>query len=96
LVDYLRSLGYKIHYIGGEPPETDVLKHVVEHVMREVRFQGGNVVATRPGRLIAFEGNNHTLEELRASGIQVSTFPGHELAKWHGGPHCLTMPLERL
>jgi arginine deiminase len=95
LVDYLRTLGYEITYIGGDPPEGDAAKHVVESVLRELRFQGGNVVALGPKRLVACEGNAQTLAALRRDGCEALTFPADELVRWHGGAHCMTLPLER-
>ncbi len=95
LVDYVRSLGYRVTHVGGNPPKDESTQHVVERVLRELRFQGGNVVAIRPGEVIAYDGNRHTLAALQEDGIAVSTFPGSELLRWHGGPHCLTLPLER-
>ena len=64
-------------------------------VLPELRGQAANVVALEPGRLIAYAENEHTLKALRAAGNDVKTFPGSALVRWHGGPHCLTLPLER-
>ena len=49
-----------------------------------------------PGRVIAYAGNPATRAALEADGIAVETFPARELWAWHGGPHCLTQPLERM
>lgn len=98
LVDYLRAQGFKIIFAGGNPPEADPVaqaKFMSEQVMREVANQGANVVATSPGQVIAYDGNPHTTSALRDAGIRVTTFPGEALGAWNGGPHCLTMPLER-
>lgn len=95
LLDVLRDRGYSISYIAGDPPERDAVKHVVEHVLHEVRFQGGNVVALRPGHVLACDENPLTLAALRGHRIDVTTFPADELVRWHGGAHCLTLPLER-
>jgi arginine deiminase len=95
LVDYVRSRGYKVHFVGGEPPTTDAIRHLFTTVLYEHERQGANVVATSPGHVIAYEGATHTHAALRRAGINVTTFPGRELWPWEGGPHCLTMPLER-
>lgn len=95
LVDYVRSRGYKVHFVGGEPPDTDSIRHLFTTVLYEHERQGANVVATSPGNVIAYEGATHTHAALRRAGINVTTFPGRELWPWDGGPHCLTMPLER-
>jgi len=95
LVDYVRSRGYRVHFVGGEPPDTDTIRHLFTTVLYEYERQGANVVATSPGNVIAYEGATHTHAALRRAGINVTTFPGRELWPWDGGPHCLTMPLER-
>jgi len=95
LVDYLRDRGYTIHYVGGPPPEEGDVKHLVECVHRELRFQAANVLALGPGRVLAADGNEQTEAALQAAGIHVSTFPADALVRWHGGPRCMSMPLER-
>ena len=95
LVDYVRSRGYRVHFVGGDPPETETIRHLFTTVLYEHERQGANVVATSPGNVIAYEGATHTHAALRRAGINVTTFPGRELWPWDGGPHCLTMPLER-
>lgn len=96
LLDYLRGRGYRVTYVGGPLPEADDrLRHAVENVVRECRFMGINVVATQPGRLVAYDGTPRTLAALRAAGIEAATFSSGELVRANGGPHCLTLPLER-
>ena len=95
LVDYVRSRGYRVHFVGGEPSETDAIRHLFTRVLYEHERQGANVVATSPGNVIAYEGATYTHAALRRAGINVTTFSGRELWPWDGGPHCLTMPLER-
>jgi arginine deiminase len=95
LVDYVRSRGYAVHFVGGDPPNSDTIRHLFTTVLNEHEHQGANVVATSPGHVIAYEGAPRTHAALRRAGITVTTFPGRELWPWDGGPHCLTMPLER-
>ncbi|XYH94951.1 arginine deiminase family protein [Sorangium sp. So ce1128] len=95
LVDYLRDRGYQIIYAGGEQGTLDEFKYVMERVLREVRFQAANVLSIAPGKVLAFEENGHTLAALRAAGVETVTFPGSELVRWNGGPHCMVQSLER-
>ncbi len=96
LVDFLRERGFEIHHVGGPAPNTETAKHVVEHVHRELRFQAANVLAIAPHRVIAAAATPKTEETLRARGIAVTTFPADAIVRWHGGPHCLSLPLERV
>ncbi len=95
LVDYLRSQDWRIVYVGGDRGETPLIKHFIERVLKELRWQGGNVVQLGPGRVIAYQHNQLTNEALRQAGIEVLTFDGELLAVGNGGPHCLLMPIIR-
>ena len=63
--------------------------------MAEHAKQVANVVAVAPGRVAAYEGAPRTHAAPRAAGVKVDTFPARELWTGNGGPHCLTLPLER-
>lgn len=97
LVDYLRQQGYRLTFVGGPRPSGDQagFTHFMEVVHPELRRQAANVVQAVPGRVIAYAGNPATKAALEADGIAVDTFEARELWAWHGGPHCLTQPLER-
>lgn len=95
LVDYFRERGYQVVYVGGEQGSLPLDKYVTERAMYELRWQGANVVQLRPGRVIAYEHNQHTNDALRRAGVEVLTFPGELLSINNGGPHCLLMPLVR-
>ncbi len=95
LVDFVRSRGYTVHFVGGEPSTTEPIRHLFTTVLPEHEQQGANVVATSPGHVVAYEGATQTQAALRRAGIHVTTFSGRELWPRDGGPHCLTMPLER-
>ena len=71
------------------------IRTIFTTVLPEHEHQAANVVATSPGNVIAYEGATQTHAALRRAGIHVTTFPGRELWPRDGGPHCLTMPLER-
>lgn len=95
LVDYVRKQGYDMTFVGGEPPAKPDFEYLVEVVLKEHRFQAANVVATAPDKVIAYKGADRTHAALRAAGVEVSTFNAREIWPWNGGPHCLTLPLER-
>lgn len=96
ILDYLKDRGYEAVFVGGIPADNeDRLKHLNERVMRECRFMGVNILAIQPGEIVSYSGNPMTEAALTKAGIQVITFPSYELARANGGPHCLTMPLER-
>lgn len=95
LVDYARRQGYEVAYVGGTPPATPDMEYVVEVVLREHALQAANVVATAPRRVIAYAGATRTHAGLRDAGVEVAAFEARELWPWNGGPHCLTLPLER-
>jgi len=99
LVDFLKSeFGYEIIFVGGTPPTLfeDRVKHIVEVVIPETHFQAGNVFALRPGEVLIYKENTeYTQQALHKAGIKIILFEGYELARWRGGPHCMTMPLKR-
>lgn len=94
LVDYLRDDGWEIVPVGGER-DGDDFPWFVERVLRELYFQAANVVATAPGRVVACAENEHTLAALQAAGVELHPFEASEIVRWGGGPHCLSLPLER-
>lgn len=62
---------------------------------REQWDDANNLLALRPGTVVAYDRNVATNERLAAAGIRVLTFPGSELGRGRGGPHCLSCPLSR-
>lgn len=97
LVDYLRGQGYRFTFVGGKRPAGDAaaFAHFMEVTYPELRRQASNVVQATPGRVLAYAGNPATAAALAVDGVVVDTFPARDLWQWHGGPHCLTQPLER-
>lgn len=95
LGDYLRKEGYEIVHVGGPAPAAIDADYLKERAVPELLSQGANVVATGARHVLAYEGNAETIGALKEAGIDVTTFPASGLVRWHGGPHCMTMPLER-
>lgn len=62
---------------------------------REQWSDGANVLCIRPGVVIAYNRNFVTNEALRANGITVLEIPSGELSRGRGGPHCMSMALQR-
>ena len=62
---------------------------------REQWDDGNNVIALKPGVVIACNRNTHTNRNFRNAGIEVLEFEGSELGRGRGGGHCMTCPLLR-
>ena len=61
----------------------------------ELELQGCNVLAVRPGVLVAADSCPSTRRTLEREGCEVHVYPASEINKGEGGPTCLTLPLRR-
>jgi len=62
---------------------------------REQWYDGANVFAISPRRVISYNRNKFTNRALREAGVEVLETSSSELSRGLGGPRCMTMPLSR-
>lgn len=62
---------------------------------REQWDDGNNILAIKPGKVVAYDRNTCTNNNFRKAGIDVIEIEGSELSRGRGGGHCLTCPIQR-
>ena len=97
LIDFLVKEGKLdadgLMYVGGTPKKENDVGHLYTAFLEQARG-AGNIVATRPKSVIAYERNKKTIGVLRENGIKVREWEDSYLDLL-GGPHCSTSPLSR-
>ena len=97
LIDFLVKEGKLdadgLMYVGGTPEKENDVGHLYTAFLEQARG-AGNIVATRPKSVIAYERNKKTIGVLRENGIKVLEWEDSYLDLL-GGPHCSTSPLSR-
>jgi N-dimethylarginine dimethylaminohydrolase len=74
----------------------DLRYRLIEVPDEEYPTLGCNVLAVRPGVVIAAEGNPRTAAALAAQGVEVHTYAATEIGvNGSGGPTCMTRPILR-
>ncbi len=66
-----------------------------DYSLREQWYDGANVFAISPRRVISYNRNKFTNRALRHAGVEVLEINSSELSRGLGGPRCMTMPLKR-
>ncbi len=62
---------------------------------REQWSDGANLLTIRPGVAVAYDRNHVSNDVFRKHGIKIIEIPSCELSRGRGGPHCMSMALER-
>ncbi len=66
-----------------------------EVASREQWYDGANVFAIGPRRVISYDRNKITNRALRDRGVEVLEIRSSELSRGLGGPRCMALPVER-
>jgi len=97
LLDWLIKMGKLekdgLMLVGGQPQKKHDVTHLYSALMEQAKG-ASNIVALKPGAVIAYKRNKLTLKELRDNGIRVKEWDDSHLDML-GGPHCSTSPLYR-
>jgi arginine deiminase len=87
-----------ISILKDEIPHLEVVETgygLADFASREQWYDGANVFAIGPRRVISYDRNKHTNRALRDRGVDLIEIRSSELSRGLGGPRCMTMPIER-
>lgn len=87
-----------IKILKNEIPSLEIVETgygLPDFASREQWYDGANVFALGPRRVVSYNRNKHTNRALRDMGVEVLEISSSELSRGLGGPRCMTMPLER-
>lgn len=62
---------------------------------REQWNDANNVLAIKPGVVVTYERNIHTIRNMEEAGIKVLPIPGEDLGRGRGGARCMSCPILR-
>ena len=100
--EYLNRFPCAVYTRYGKPHYTwfvDYLQNgdfdIINISYEEGQNCAANYIQVAPRKLVGYEGNPRVEKEITKRGGTVITFPGKELIKGKGGPHCMTCPLDR-
>ena len=65
------------------------------YAKREQWNDAANTVAVEPNHIICYDRNTITNQLFQDTHIKFYAMPSSELSRGRGGPHCMTMPLDR-
>ncbi len=88
-----------INVLGREIPYLEVVETGdgnPDFASREQWYDGANVFAISPRRVISYNRNKYTNRALREANVEVLEIRSSELSRGLGGPRCMTMPLCRM
>lgn len=97
LLDYLiredKIDGDGVIMTGGDPEGPNDVEHLFTALQEGLR-EATNIVTIKPGTIVAYDRNEATNANLEAHGVRIKRLHTDHLDML-GGPHCMTMPLDR-
>lgn len=105
VIEASRALRLRPSRVPSSGAVLDVLERALDRELRVIEAaderhgrdwdRGTNLLAVRPGVVVAYADNVVTRRRLERAGIEVIPVPGVALGRGRGGPRCLSCPLVR-